>query len=70
MYSVTIYAQNHVLISSSQAREGEEELDQSQSQDSLLDLISGYGNEAEAKGDAAGVKGEKQSSGNRKGGQK
>jgi len=53
-----------------QVREGEEELDQSQSQDSLLDLISGYGNEAEAKGNAAGVKEDKKSSGKRKGGQK
>jgi len=45
-------------------------LDQSQSHDSLLDLISDYGNQSEAKGTAAGAKEEKKSSGKRKGGQK
>ena len=50
--------------------EGEENVDESQSQDSLLDLISGYGKEAEGAGDAAGVREDKKSSGKRKGGQK
>lgn len=53
-----------------QARDGEEKLEEGSPQDSLLDLISGYGNDAEEKGDAAGVKEAAKSSGKRKGGQK
>ena len=50
--------------------QGEQVHDESQSDDSLLDLISGYGQAAEKSGTAAGVKEEKKSSGKRKGGQK
>ena len=38
--------------------------------ESLLDLIAGYGNEADAKGQAAGKKEAAKSSGKGKGGQK
>jgi len=54
----------------SQAREGEEALDEAQQDESLLDLIAGYGQTAEKKGEAAGKKEEKKSSGKGKGGQK
>lgn len=37
--------------------------------ESLLDLISGYGQEAEAKGEAAGVREQKVKSGKGKGGE-
>lgn len=53
-----------------QAREGEESLAPEESPESLLDLISGYGQEAEAKGEAAGEKEPKKKSGKGKGGQK
>lgn len=39
-------------------------------EDNLMDLISGYGQEAEAKGEAAGVRQEKEKSGKRKGGER
>lgn len=39
-------------------------------EDNLMDLISGYGREAEAKGEAAGVRQEKEKSGKGKGGQR
>lgn len=39
-------------------------------EDNLMDLISGYGLEAEAKGEAKGVRQEKEKSGKRKGGQR
>lgn len=55
---------------SRQAREGEEGLDESQSEESLLDLISGYGQDAAAKGDAAGSQQEAVRSGKGKGGEK
>ncbi|GAB7337738.1 hypothetical protein MBLNU457_g3017t1 [Dothideomycetes sp. NU457] len=51
-------------------RDGEASSSQAKSHDSLLDLISQYGNESADKGTAAGVKEEKTSSGKRKGGQK
>ena len=50
-----------------QGAEGEEQPDDSQSQDSLMDLISGYGQE---QGKSAGVLADKKSSGKGKGGQK
>lgn len=50
-----------------QAREGEESQEEDES---LLDLISGYGKKADAKGEAAGTKDEAKSSGKGKGGQK
>lgn len=39
-------------------------------EDNLMDLISGYGQEAEGQGNAAGVRGDKEKSGKRKGGQR
>jgi hypothetical protein len=51
-------------------RDGEEALAPEESEDSLLDLISNYGNEAEAEGKAAGKKEEAKPSGKGKGGQK
>ena len=39
-------------------------------EDNLMDLISGFGTEAEAKGEAKGVREEKERSGKRKGGEK
>jgi len=59
-----------VLTSTAQAREGEEALDQSEQDESLLDLISGFGQTEEKKGKAAGVKEEAKKSGKGKGGQK
>ena len=54
-----------------QAREGEESLPKEQQDESLLDLIAGYGQQAEKKGEApAGVREGKQSSGKGSGGQK
>ncbi|KAI9817812.1 MAG: hypothetical protein M1827_000931 [Pycnora praestabilis] len=57
-----------------EVREGELGLDagvDGEEEDSLLDLISGYGRESEEKGEAVGgVREEKKSSGKRKGGQK
>ncbi|KAK5113474.1 hypothetical protein LTR62_003343 [Meristemomyces frigidus] len=53
------------------AREGEEALSQAEEEDSLLDLISGYGQEAAAKsGEDSAKAAEKKSSGKRKGGKK
>lgn len=40
----------------SQAREGEEGLQPQEAEESLLDLISGYGREAESKGEAKGTR--------------
>lgn len=54
----------------SQVREGESPLAPEQSGDSLLDLISGYGQEAEKKGEAAGSSEAKKKSGKGKGGEK
>jgi hypothetical protein len=51
-------------------REGEEALKPEEGADSLLDLISGYGQQAEKKGEAAGVTEPKQKSGKGKGGEK
>ncbi|KAI5361247.1 hypothetical protein Slin15195_G123600 [Septoria linicola] len=53
-----------------EAREGEETLSQEEQDDSLLDLISGAGQQAEKTGNAAGVKEEAKKSGKGKGGQK
>lgn len=53
-----------------EAREGEEKLDESQSGDSLLDLISGFGKEAEGQGKVAGKREEAVKSEKGKGGQK
>ncbi|EME40278.1 hypothetical protein DOTSEDRAFT_74921 [Dothistroma septosporum NZE10] len=53
-----------------EVREGEEVLNQSQSEDSLLDLISGFGQEVEKTGTAAGKKEETVKTGKGKGGQK
>lgn len=47
-----------------QAQGGREE------EDNLMDLISGYGQEAEVKGEAKGVRQEKEKSGKGKGGQR
>ena len=57
-------------LTTSQAQDGEEKLDQSQQDESLLDLIAGYGQTAEKKGEAAGVVQEAKKSGKGKGGQK
>lgn len=54
----------------SQARDGEEGLAPQESQESLLDLISNYGQDAEQKGEAAGTTEPKQKSGKGKGGEK
>lgn len=58
-----------------EAEEGEEGnaeqvLDTREEDDNLMDLISGYGQEAEAKGEAKGVRQEKEKSGKRKGGER
>lgn len=53
-----------------EVREGEEALAPEEQEQSLLDLISGYGQEAEAKGEAAGKREEKVKSGKGKGGEK
>ena len=53
-----------------QAREGEEGVSRDSQDESLLDLISGYGQDAEKKGEAAGVRQEKMKSGKGKGGEK
>lgn len=53
-----------------QARDGEEGLDPADSEESLLDLISNYGQKADAKGEAAGTKEEAKKSGKGKGGEK
>jgi len=53
-----------------QAKEGEEALDQSQQDESLLDLIAGSGQTEGKKGQSAGVKEEAKKSGKGKGGQK
>ena len=50
--------------SDAQAQGGREE------EDNLMDLISGYGQEAEAKGEAKGVRQEKEKSGKGKGGKR
>ena len=52
------------------ARDGEESLPKEQQEESLLDLIAGYGQQAEKSGSAAGKKEEKKSSGKGTGGQK
>lgn len=44
--------------------------DSREEEDNLMDLISGYGQEAEAKGEAKGVRQEKEKSGKRKGGER
>ncbi|KAF1352175.1 hypothetical protein BDV97DRAFT_348904 [Delphinella strobiligena] len=53
-----------------EARDGEESLDPSVQEESLLDLIANYGQEAEAKGEAAGSKEAATKSGKGKGGEK
>ncbi|KAI9872522.1 MAG: hypothetical protein M1830_001521 [Pleopsidium flavum] len=53
-----------------EARDGEEGVGGREEDESLLDLISGYGQEAETRGEAAGVREEKVKSGKRKGGQR
>lgn len=53
-----------------QARDGEEGVSADRQDESLLDLIAGYGQDAEAKGEAAGVREEKMKSGKGKGGEK
>ncbi|PPJ57673.1 hypothetical protein CBER1_00127 [Cercospora berteroae] len=50
--------------------EGEEKLSQQESDDSLLDLISGFGQQGEKEGKAAGTREEAKKSGKGKGGQK
>lgn len=44
--------------------------DNREEEDNLMDLISGYGQEAEVKGEAKGVRQEKEKSGKRKGGER
>ena len=51
-------------------REGKEAVKPEQGADSLLDLISGYGQEAQKKGEAAGTTEPKKKSGKGKGGEK
>ena len=53
-----------------QVQEGEQKLSQQESDDSLLDLISGFGQQAEKEGKAAGTREEAKKSGKGKGGQK
>ncbi|THW88067.1 hypothetical protein D6D15_06245 [Aureobasidium pullulans] len=53
-----------------EVRDGEEALAPEESEESLLDLIANYGNEADAEGKAAGKKEDVKSSGKGKGGQK
>ncbi|KAK4549059.1 hypothetical protein LTR36_007515 [Oleoguttula mirabilis] len=53
-----------------EAGEGAETVDQAQQDESLLDLIAGYGQAAEKTGEAAGVQDEAKKSGKGKGGQK
>lgn len=53
-----------------QVREGEEALDPSEADESILDLISSVGNKAEQKGEAAGTKQPAGKSGKGKGGEK
>jgi hypothetical protein len=53
-----------------QVREGEVALKPEQGADSLLDLIAGYGQDAQKKGEAAGTTKPKQKSGKGKGGEK
>ena len=56
-----------------QGEEGEEDgqaLEGREEEDNLLDLISGYGQEAEAKGKAKGVREGKERSGKGKGGER
>ncbi|KAL8948127.1 MAG: hypothetical protein Q9183_007716, partial [Haloplaca sp. 2 TL-2023] len=50
---------------SGEIKEGEDKPEE----DNLMDLISGFGTEAEAKGEAKGVREEKERSGKRKGGE-
>lgn len=53
------------------AQEGREEQEQDgREEDNLMDLISGYGQEAEAKGEAKGTREGKEKSGKRKGGER
>ncbi|KAM0717674.1 hypothetical protein Q7P37_007526 [Cladosporium fusiforme] len=59
-----------VVTGTEEAREGEEGLAPQESEESLLDLISNYGQEAEKKGEAAGTTAPKQKSGKGKGGEK
>ncbi|KAL8695004.1 MAG: hypothetical protein Q9218_000476 [Villophora microphyllina] len=51
-------------------REGGQEGEKEPQQDNLMDLISGYGADAEKKGEAMGVRQGKKRSGKRKGGEK
>lgn len=53
-----------------QARDGEEGVSRERQDESLLDLISGYGQDAEKKGEAAGVREDKVKGGKGKGGEK
>jgi len=53
-----------------EARDGGESVAAEDADESLLDLISGYGQEAETKGKAKGTKGEAVRSGKGKGGEK
>ncbi|KAI7208317.1 hypothetical protein KC333_g9184 [Hortaea werneckii] len=53
-----------------EARDGEESLPKEQQEESLLDLIAGYGQQSEKSGSAAGKKEEKKGSGKGTGGQK
>lgn len=54
----------------STSAEGKDDGGYRSGEDNLMDLISGYGQEAEGRGDAAGVREEKGKSGKRKGGQR
>ncbi|KAM0710169.1 hypothetical protein Q7P35_002531 [Cladosporium inversicolor] len=59
-----------VVTEVEEVREGEEALKPEQGADSLLDLIAGYGKDAEKNGEAAGTTEPKQKSGKGKGGEK
>ncbi|KAJ9621004.1 hypothetical protein H2203_007591 [Taxawa tesnikishii (nom. ined.)] len=58
------------VTGSEEARDGEEGLDDSEAEESLLDLIANYGQEADAQGEAAGKAEGKKRAGNRTGGEK
>ncbi|GAB7357479.1 hypothetical protein MBLNU459_g0016t1 [Dothideomycetes sp. NU459] len=58
------------LAGAEEAREGEDSLEPQEQDESLMDLISNYGQQADAKAEAAGTKDEPKASGKGKGGQK
>ncbi|KAK3063359.1 hypothetical protein LTS18_000964 [Coniosporium uncinatum] len=61
---------SEALAEQEESREGEEKLPEEQADESLLDLISGFGNKAAKKGEAKGKQEPARKSGKGKGGQK